>query len=368
MILKTYPENFPDVSDVSSPALLVYPDRVRSNIQRMIEIADDPARLRPHIKTHKSAEIVRMQMEVGIQKFKCATLAEAELLAQEKAADILLAIQPIGPDIRRYAEMAKAFPHSRFSVVVDNAGVIHQLNTACEAHSITIGAYLDLNVGMNRTGIQPGMEAIARYRLLHEMPRLDVLGLHVYDGHIHDRDIDVRTERVEDAYDSAEDLVRQLVTMGYAPPVVIAGGSPSFPIHARRQGVELSPGTTLLWDAKSISTLDDMPFEPAAFLLTRVVSKPAKGLVCFDLGHKAVAAEMPHPRVDIQGLEDCEFVSQSEEHLVAKVDNWSDIQVGDAFLGIPKHICPTVALYDHVNVIENDRVTGQWKNAARHRL
>ena len=334
----------------------------------MIEIAGDPARLRPHIKTHKSAEIVRMQMEAGIQKFKCATLAEAELLGKENAKEILLAIQPIGPDICRYAEMAKAFSNSQFSVVVDNAGVIHQLNTACEAHSITVGAYLDLNVGMNRTGVQPGMEAIARYRLLHEMPHLDVVGLHVYDGHIHDRDIEIRTERVEDAYDSAEELMRQLVTMGYAPPVVIAGGSPSFPIHAKRDRVELSPGTTLLWDLHSRDGLPDMEFENAAFLLMRVVSKPAKGLVCFDLGHKAVAAEMPQPRVDIQGLEDCEFVSQNEEHLVAKTDRFDEIQVGDTFLGIPKHICPTVALYDHVHVIENDQVTGQWKNAARHRL
>jgi len=334
----------------------------------MIEIAGDPARLRPHIKTHKSAEIVRMQMDAGIQKFKCATLAEAELLGKENAKDILLAIQPIGPNIRRFVEMAKAFPDSLFSVVVDNAGIINQLNSACESTGVRLGAFLDLNVGMNRTGVQSGVEALARYKLLHEMEHLDVLGLHAYDGHIHDTELKIRTERVEEAYALVEDLVRQLIAMGFAPPIVIAGGSPSFPIHAKRDGVDLSPGTTLLWDLNSRDGLPDMDFENAAFLLMRVVSKPAKGLVCFDLGHKAVAAEMPHPRVEIQGLEDCEFVSQSEEHLVAKTDRSDEIQVGDAFLGIPKHICPTVALYDHVNVIENDQVTGLWQNAARHRL
>jgi D-serine deaminase-like pyridoxal phosphate-dependent protein len=111
-----------------------------------------------------------------------------------------------------------------------------------------------------------------------------------------------------------------------------------------------------------------MPFENAAFLLTRVVSKPKNGMVCFDLGHKAVASEMPHPRVQLLGLENAEYVGHSEEHLVAKVQNWESIQVGDVYLGIPAHICPTMALYDHVNVVEGDAVTGQWNNAARNRL
>jgi D-serine deaminase-like pyridoxal phosphate-dependent protein len=165
-----------------------------------------------------------------------------------------------------------------------------------------------------------------------------------------------------------QSFINQLKQMGFAPPVIIAGGSPSFPIHAKRKEVELSPGTTIFWDFGMVDAYKDMPFECAAFLLTRVVSKPAPGLVCFDLGHKAVAAEMPQPRVRIQSLEDAGLVSQNEEHLVAKTDRSDQIQVGDAFLGIPKHICPTVALYDHVNVIENDSVAGIWHNAARHRL
>jgi D-serine deaminase-like pyridoxal phosphate-dependent protein len=363
-----FPQTFPDVSTVASPAVLVYPERIQKNIELMVKIAGDPARLRPHIKTHKLVEVTRMQMQAGIRKFKCATLAEAEMLAKEKVADILLAIQPIGPDILRYVQLAKQFPESQFSVVVDNAGIIHQLNTACKNEGIRMGAFLDLNVGMDRTGIEPGMEAFARYKILHEMEHLDILGLHVYDGHIQDQDLRVRTERVNDAFALAEDFMRQLETMGFAPPVIIAGGSPSFPIHAKRKGVELSPGTTLLWDWNSSSDLPDMEFFNAAFLLTRVVSKPKKGLVCFDLGHKGVAAEMPQPRVRINKLEDAEFVMQSEEHLVAETERSDDVQVGDAFLAIPKHICPTMALYDHVNVVESDLVTGQWKNAARHRL
>ena len=351
-----------------SPALLIYPDRVRSNIQRMIEIAGDADRLRPRIKTHKSAEIVRVQMEAGIRKYKCATLAEAELLAKERANDILLALQPVGPEIRRYIELTKAFPDSIFSVIVDNAEIIDLLNETCSDQSVRLGVFLDINVGMNRTGIQPGLEAIARYRQLHEASFLDIRGLHVYDGHIHEKELDDRERRVDEAFGLVEALLVQLKKLGFVPPVIVAGGSPSFPIHAKRDGVELSPGTTLLWDTKSIDGLQDLPFESAAFLLTRVVSKPAQKFVCFDLGHKAVASEMPHPRVRLLGLEDAAFADHSEEHLVAKVENWDAFSVGDAYLGIPMHICPTVALYDHVNIVEGDQVVGTWQNAARHRL
>lgn len=363
-----FPETIPDVTSIPSPAVLIYPDRIRSNIQQMVNIAGDPARLRPHIKTHKLAEVVRMQVEAGITKFKCATLAEAKLLADEKVEGLLMAIQPVGPEVELLVEMSSQFPDTRFSVVVDNAAIIHQLNEACENHSTRLGVFLDINVGMNRTGVLPGMEAVARYKVLHEMPRLDIRGLHVYDGHIQDDSLSERTERVDKAYAEAEDLIRQLNKMGFAPPVIVAGGSPSFPIHAKRDGVEMSPGTTLLWDLNSNIRLADMPFENAAFLLTRVVSKPKNGMVCFDLGHKAVASEMPHPRVQLLGLENAEYVGHSEEHLVAKVQNWESIQVGDVYLGIPAHICPTMALYDHVNVVEGDAVTGQWNNAARNRL
>ena len=366
--MQVFPCKLPECSSISSPALLVYPDRIQRNIDRMIEIAGDVNRLRPHIKTHKSREIVRMQMEAGIRKFKCATLAEAELLGQEKVAEALLAIQPIGPDVRRFIQLVNEFPDTHFAAVVDNASVIHQLNTCCEKLGVRVGVFLDLNVGMDRTGIKPGMEALARYKLLHEMPLLDVEGLHVYDGHIHVGDLEERTEHVDEAYALVDTLVGQLGKMGFAPPVIVAGGSPSFPIHANRQGVELSPGTTVLWDFGMVDTFNDMPFECAAFLLTRVVSKPNAGLLCFDLGHKAVAAEMPHPRVRIWGLEDCRFVSQNEEHLVVRTGRWHEFQVGDAFLGVPKHICPTVALYDHVNVVENETVIGRWETAARHRL
>src|SRR5664280_129640 len=83
-----------NIGEVSSPALLVYPDRIETNIKKMIEIAGDVDRLRPHVKTHKMSEIIKLQMKYGIYKFKCATISETEMVARCGASDILLAIQP----------------------------------------------------------------------------------------------------------------------------------------------------------------------------------------------------------------------------------------------------------------------------------
>ena len=99
-------------------------------------------------------------------------------------------------------------------------------------------------------------------------------------------------------------------------PGLVAGGSPTFPIHAQHTDRECGPGTTVLWDAGYARDCADLPFEPAAILLTRVISKPGADRLCFDLGHKAVAADKPLPRARLLGLNEATHTVHSEEHLV----------------------------------------------------
>jgi len=148
---------------------------------------------------------------------------------------------------------------------------------------------------------------------------------------------------------------------------VIAGGTPTFPLHALRENVELSPGTLLLWDWGYSSSFKDMTFEHAAVLLTRVVSKPAKDLLCLDLGHKAVASEMPQPRIKILGIEKYTIVGHNEEHMVLRTNEASKYKPGDHFYAVPWHICPTVDRHDWVYVVRDNKVTGQWAVEARKR-
>lgn len=105
---------------LDSPSLIVDPQIVRNNIAEMVRMAGNAGRLRPHIKTHKTAEGILMMLEAGITKFKCATIAEAELLALQGAPDVLLAHQPVGPKVQRLLELAAKYPATRFSCITDH--------------------------------------------------------------------------------------------------------------------------------------------------------------------------------------------------------------------------------------------------------
>ncbi len=352
-----------------TPCLLVYPDRIQKNIERMIKIVGDTSRIRPHIKTHKTAEIIHMQMQQGIMQFKCATIAEAELLGSCGAKDVLLAMQPVGQNISRLFNLIKAFPNTRYSTLADNEITLNALAAQAIENKVLLPVYLDLNTGMNRTGIIPGEEALSLYRIIWESPVLEADGLHAYDGHIRDADFEERKEACRLAFEPAEKLKADIESSGMRVKFIIAGGSPSFPVHALNPTVITSPGTTLLWDARYESLFGEMKILPAAVLCSRVISKPARNLICLDLGHKALAPEMPFPRVLLLGIENCKQVSQSEEHLVLECSDPDQLEIGDVVYAIPMHICPTVAKYPKLLTVANGQVTGSWKVAARdHQL
>ena len=136
---------------------------------------------------------------------------------------------------------------------------------------------------------------------------------------------------------------------------------------AQQADVEVGAGTTVLWDFNQEESCPGHHFLNAAVLLTRVVSKPSPGHLCFDLGHKSVASEMPHPRVRLFGLEDAIAVVHSEEHLVLKTQRASDYQIGDVVYGIPRHVCPTMALHSEVWAVRDGVATERWPVVARAR-
>jgi D-serine deaminase-like pyridoxal phosphate-dependent protein len=356
-----------NVADVPSPALLVYPERVARNIQAALGIVGDAARLRPHLKTSKMREVVQMQLDAGITRFKCATIAEAEMAAAAGAADVLLAYQPVGPNVARFVRLVQAFPATRFAAVVDDMATVEALSAAAVAAGVVLDLFVDLDGGMHRSGIAPGDGAVALYQRLSTRPGLRAAGLHMYDGHVRGADVEARRRASDDAFSHVETMRRAIAAAGLEVPSVVVGGTPAFPFHARRDGVECSPGTTVFWDAGYAATLPDLPFVLAAVLLTRVVSRPSANRLCLDLGHKAVAAENPHPRVVLFGLEDATAVGHSEEHLVLETGRAGDFPVGSALYGVPWHVCPTVALYNDAVVVRQGRAEGRWPVTARGR-
>jgi len=353
--------------EVPSPSLLVYPDRIAANIDLMVELAGDADKLRPHVKTHKLAEVIQMQLERGVKKFKCATLSEMEMVAGAGAGDVLLAYQPVGPNIKRLRTLADKFSETRLAAVADDGSVVAALSEAFEGAAKPLDLYLDLDCGMHRTGISPGPDAQAVYQAFVDSPNVQAAGLHVYDGHIHDHPIEERRARCEAAFAPILEFRRELEADGLPVPDMVVSGTPTFAIHAQFKYRDCSPGTTVLWDFGYGDNYEDLKFQWAALLLTRVISKPGPNRLCLDLGHKAVAADKPQPRVQLLGLPDINPLVHSEEHLMVATDMAADFAVGDCLYAVPVHICPTVALHDEVVVVRNGSAGERWKVEARRR-
>ena len=360
-----YQLNDPD--EIDSPALLIYKDRVAFNIQTMVNIAGEAKRLVPHVKTHKMAEIVKMQLAAGISQFKCATIAEAEMLADAGAKNILVAYQLNFSKANRYFSLIKKYPRIEFASLVDNIDSAKMLNDLFAKEKLTANVFIDVDAGMHRTGIEPGENLFDLFLGLKKLFNINFEGLHIYDGHIRDEDFEIRKQKVKEAFGKVNAVKQQIISNSNLQNVkIIAGGTPTFTVHALNIEEICSPGTCLLWDYGYDALLKEQPFEFAAVLLTRVISKPAPGVITTDLGHKSVAAENPiSKRIFFLNLKDYEVKSQSEEHLVVKVKDWEYIHVGDVLYGIPYHICPTVALYDEAAIIENGNVVDNWNVIAR---
>lgn len=359
-----------DVDRLHSPSLILFKEIVERNLVRMIEIAGSVDRLRPHCKTHKMAAIVEWQLELGITRHKCATIAEAEMLARCGVGDIFLAYNPVGPNIERVVELVRNYPLIELKVTADHPEPVNQLQRSLELRGLTVEVLLDVNPGMNRTGINPGPEAVELYQQIDQSENLIAGGLHVYDGHHRDADRDVRCEKVNALWKNVEAFRRSLEQGNCDVPRIVVGGTGSFPCYAEIDDpvIELSPGTVVFHDAGYQQAFPDMSFEPAALVLTRVISIPGPNLLTLDLGHKACAADAPAGgRLCFPDLPDKVEVQQNEEHLVVQTELANGYRPGDHLLAIPWHACPTSAAHQRAYVIEQGEWVDTWPVTARDR-
>lgn len=355
------------LEDVPSPAIVLGLDAIQQNLRKMVAMVGDPARLRPHVKTHKLPWLVQRQLALGITRFKCATIAEAEMCAMAGAPDVFIAYQMAGPNVKRLLALKRKYPETKFSSMVDDAAAWRALAAAAAKAGTQTEVLLDIDVGQHRTGLPVGPAAVAAYRELAGLGSLIVGGLHAYDGHLSQKDVAERAAACAAAIRPVLAMRDELRAMGLPVPRVVAGGSPTLAFHAAQGEVECSPGTVVLWDGCYALTHPDLDFQNAAVLLTRVVSKPAPDRLCLDLGHKAVASEMPHPRVIFPELPEAEAVTHSEEHLVIKTPDAARFSVGDILLGVPWHVCPSLALHAEALLVEQGKLVGSWPIEARAR-
>jgi D-serine deaminase-like pyridoxal phosphate-dependent protein len=360
------------IEDVLTPALVIYPEVIASNIDQTLKLlGGDANRWRVHIKTAKLGFTLRMLLDRGIPNFKCATTLELLVACQSGAADVLLAYPVLGANARRAREIAQQFPEVRISVLAENEEQVRQWRGS------QVGVFLDINPGMNRTGIeQSGNDKIVALARAIADAGLEFRGLHYYDGQYGGVPEGERTSAAHRGYDRLLEIVSELERSGINVPEVITSGTPTFPCSLSYGGFRrgkflhrVSPGTVVYCDASSLEQLPkEYGYRPAALVVTRVVSFPRAGIITCDAGHKAVSADAGVPTCVVVGHPELTPLSPSEEHLPLAVKvGATGPHLGEALYLIPRHVCPTVNNFDCALLVRNGEVESVESVSARGR-
>jgi D-threonine aldolase len=356
-----------DVNTLSTPALVFYEAKIRRNIARMGEILGGFERLRPHIKTHKCREILDLQMKSGVSRVKCATPKEVHFAAQAGVRDILLAYPIVGPLARHVAGIQRDYPEVALQVLVDHPAQVEPLASACAAAGVEVGVLVDVNSGMNRTGIAAGAEAMAVVERIRTARGLRFEGLHSYGSPPAPGGPGDRAPVYRRALQTVIDTRKALEDSGIRVPRVVAGNSMDFALAATLPGIdEVSPGTWILWD-KGYEDLLPGQFTYAALVVGRVISRPTPTLFAVDAGYKAVSADPAIPHAQVLSVPGSQVIGRWEEHLLVRLAEASeDPAVGTPAYIVPVHICSTVNLWDEAVVVDaGGEIIGKWPIAAR---
>lgn len=352
-----------------TPFLAVYEDRIRFNLERLIgAVNGDTKKLRPHIKTHKIGEILELFKIYNIKKVKCATIAEAELSAIHEIPDVLLAYQPVGVKKERWISLIQKYPETHFSAIADNLESAKALSEIGENNKLTLNIYLDLNAGMNRTGISISDPWSDLATEIISLNNIHFEGIHIYDGHLKGS-VEERNIQASNSFSIIKKELEKIQQKVNYELKIVAGGSNTFPFYSAQENVESSPGTFVFWDSNYQTNLPEQEFKPALVIVGTIISKPTNYTICIDIGYKAVSSENPiEKRLVILNDENLIPISHSEEHLVLENRGQNQYAIGDTIYAQPYHVCPTCALYDSVQVVNSEnQICDQWLVAARSR-
>ena len=361
-----------NADDVLTPALLVYPAAIEANIGAIVKALDDHAdRWRAHVKTAKLAFTMRQLVARGVTHFKCATTLELLVACESGARDVLLAYPVVGANARRVREIANQFMAAHISILVENEEQARQWIGS------RVGIFLDLNPGMNRTGIEQEHrdEIVALVRAIQKSG-LQFRGLHYYDGHLGGLEESERTVTAHAGYEKLLDIVYALEQSDAPVEELVTAGTPTFPaslsfpgFRAKRFVHRISPGTVVYNDATSLAQLPaSLGLQPAVVVMTRVVSHPHAGIITCDAGHKSVSADAGVPTCVVVGHPELTPLGPSEEHLpMAVAESSLPPKVGDILYLLPRHVCPTVNNFDAALLVRTNKVEALEKVSARGR-
>jgi D-serine deaminase-like pyridoxal phosphate-dependent protein len=347
---------------LDTPALCLDIAALEQNIQRMSAfLATRPAKLRPHSKTHKSPAIAWLQLRAGAIGITCAKLGEAEVMARAGIRDLLIANQIVGAD--KIARLVSLAAYTDVMVAVDDPTNAAVLSTAASAKGVKLRVLIEVNVGMNRCGVEPGAPALALARQILSLPGLRFDGLMGYEGHtVMITDLAERTTAAHEAMHKLVATRDLLMQNGIEVNIVSGGGSGTYAITGEYPGLtEIQAGSYATMDARYREV--GLDFQLALSVVAQVISVPTLGDAIIDAGLKTLTTEFGLPCVLHPA--GWRVLSLSEEHGHLIREGGAPLQVGDRVELLPSHGCTTINLHDTYHVTRNDLVEALWPVAGR---
>ena len=355
---------------VDTPALLIDLDAFERNIARLAQaIAGTAVRARPHAKSHKCPVIGLHQMAAGAVGVCCQKVGEAEAMVYGGVSNVLVSNQIVGASkIARLAALAK---QAWVGVCADHPANVKDLNEAALAYAVRLPVLVEINVGMDRCGVEPGEPALVLAKQIAASPGLRFAGVQAYHGSAqHVREFAKRQEAIEAGIEKTRQTVALLTRHGLACDLVTGAGTGTYPFEAA-SGVynELQAGSYIFMDvdyAKNLAPDGSLwsGFEHSLFVWATVMSRPNSGRAVLDAGLKALSVDAGLPWV--AGMPDVEYVRAADEHgKLSLHDPARTLELGTKLRLIPGHCDPTVNLYDWYVGYRNDRVEAIWPIAAR---
>jgi len=342
-----------NVFELSTPAMVVDIENLESNLEKMNSwVSGSSIKLRPHFKSHKCVELARRQNRLpNTSGITCAKTSEAEVLVKGGITDILIANQIIGADkALRIANMNK---EALVRVAVDSIIGIDQLSVAAQNANVEIGVMIEVNIGMNRGGVESGEEVLnlAKYIIKTDGVRVD--GLQAYEGHIVMLDdFEERKQRVENDMKPLVETKNMLEKSGI-PVFISSGGTGTYNITGKINGIdELQCGSYALMDASYKRIRSE--FLQARYVIATIITVRGDISVA-DVGIKGLGNEFGNPTVINQP--DAEVLYLAEEHMVVRNMN---VSIGDKIKIIPSHGCTTNNLYPHMWISRKGIIEDLW--------
>ena len=359
------------LAEVDTPALILELDAFERNLARMAEaVRGKPARLRPHAKSHKCAEIALRQIAAGAAGVCCQKVSEAEALVAGGVGDVLIANEVVGAT--KFERLAALARKARIAVCADAAENVRDLDAAAARAGVRLDVLVEINVGADRCGVEPGAPALALARSIASSANLHFAGLQAYHGGAqHLRSVAERRGAIALAVEKVRATRALLEKEGIACATVTGAGTGSFPIELASGAYdELQPGSYIFMDADYNRNAYDASwprFEQSLFVWTAVMSRPAPARAVVDAGLKASSVDsgMPQP----WQLPGVDYVKASDEHGVLAIASGATAPaLGEKLLLVPGHCDPTVNLYDWYVCVRGGVVEALWPVSARGAL